>query len=484
MGIGNTFLLNLGMLIAVAYVANILYKYGLKKISPRTIHYLSIVLMILSGWICMKFGFPLKDDVIFDLRFVPLIVASVVYSQPLTLIVIGFGIGLARLSFGISEAAIAGLVNLTILGFVCAGLNLWMRRTNYRFAVKGLVTIIVVNLANCLNIAVFGVIPFKKYVLEIMPVTLPPGILLSIVFAFILRDFQLGHRQNLELKYANELLRKQTDELHKAKIGLEDRAKQLSLASRYKSEFLANMSHELRTPLNSIINLAQIIAESEDAGEELPEYGRIINKSGHDLLQLINDILDLSKVEAGRLEITREEMFLAEVPVWMQVHFEHIAAQKNILFEIRQEEGLPATIISDPQRIAQILRNLLSNAFKFTHEGRVELDIRRAAGDEAPQGEWLVFTVADTGIGVPKDKQSAVFEAFQQADGSISRRYGGTGLGLPISTNLARLLGGFIRMKSKEGEGSAFSFYLPLKPGKAGAAEADRVAPDDRMQIQ
>ncbi|MGG6311524.1 sensor histidine kinase [Paenibacillus macerans] len=481
MGLGNTFLLNLGMLISVAYLANILYKYGLNKTSSRTINVLSVVLMILSGWICMKFGFQLKEDVLFDLRFVPLIVATFVYSQPLTLILIGFGIGLARLTFGISEAALVGLLNLSVLGFVCAGLNIWMKRTDYRFAVKGLITILTVNIINCLNIAVFGVIPTKHYLLDIMPVTFPLGVLLSLGFALILRDFQLGHRQNLELKYANELLRKQTDELHKAKIGLEDRAKQLALASSYKSEFLANMSHELRTPLNSIINLAEIIAESEEAGDDLPEYGRIIHRSGHDLLQLINDILDLSKVEAGRLEITDEEVVLAEVAVWMQVHFERVAAQKNIEFAIEREAGLPATMISDPRRIAQILRNLLSNAFKFTHQGRVELGIRRALPDEVPHGDWIVFTVSDTGIGVPKEKQSAVFEAFRQADGSISRRYGGTGLGLSISSNLARLLGGFIRMKSKEGLGSAFSFYLPLKPDKAGAEEAAKVARHDRL---
>lgn len=472
MGIGKTFVLNLSLLVTVAYLANILYKYVLRKVSQNTLHVLSVLLMILSGWICMKFGFQLKEDVLFDLRLVPLIIAAFVYSSPLTLIVIGTGIGLARLTFGYSEAAMVGLLNLTLLGFVCAGLNLWMRRTRHRFAVKGMVTILVVNVVNCLNIAVFGVVPARHYLLEIMPVALPMSILLSLGFALILRDFQLGARQNLELKYANELLRKQTDELHKAKIVLEDRAKQLAQASRYKSEFLATMSHELRTPLNSIINLAEMIGESEEAGEEIAEYGRIINKSGHELLQIINDILDLTKVEAGRLEIMNEEVVLAELPVWMQVQFERTAAQKGIAFNIRQEAGLPDSIISDPQRIVQILRNLLSNAFKFTHEGYVELDIRRAAANEESDGEWLVFTVSDTGIGVAEEKQSAVFEAFQQADGSISRRYGGTGLGLSISSNLARLLGGYIRMKSKEGQGSAFSFYLPLKPAREHEGEA------------
>ncbi|RRJ63731.1 sensor histidine kinase [Paenibacillus oralis] len=472
MSLGNTLLINLGMLIAVAYVANVMHKYVFRNLSPRVNYMLSVLVMIVAGWICIKFGFSLDERIIFDLRIVPLIIATLVYPHPLTLLAIGLGIGLMRLSFGVSGAAIFGLVNLTVLGAVCAGLRIWFNRAKQGFAFMGIVTILTVNIINCLNIIFFGATPIHTYLFKIMPIMLPLAVLFSFVFTLILRDFQMGHRQNLELKHANELLRKQTDELHKAKIGLEDRAKQLTLASGYKSEFLATMSHELRTPLNSIINLAQIIAESEDAGDELPEYGRIIYKSGHDLLQIINDILDLSKVEAGRLEIMNEEVVLTEVADWMQVHFDHIASQKKLAYEVRVEEGLPATIVSDPHRIAQILRNLLSNAFKFTDKGKVTLNIRRAARGEVPQGEWIVFAVTDTGIGVPKEQQSAVFESFQQADGSISRRYGGTGLGLPISSNLARLLGGFLRMKSAEGEGSVFSFYLPLQPAETERMES------------
>ncbi|MEC2346578.1 MULTISPECIES: ATP-binding protein [Paenibacillus] len=471
MGIGISFILNLSMLITVAYLTNILYKYGLRKMPPRSLYVLSVLMMIFSGWLCIKFGFRLHDDVRFDLRAVPLIIAAFVYSQPLTMIIIGFGIGLARLTFGLSEAAMAGFINLTVLGFLCAGLNIWIRRTNYSITFKGIVTILVVNVVNSLNLAIIGVVPRKHYLLDIMPIGLSLSIVLSIGFALILRDFQLGARQNLELKYANELLRKQADELQKAKIGLEDRAKQLSEASSHKSEFLATMSHELRTPLNSIINLAEMIAESDEASEEISEYGQIIHRSGEELLQIINDILDLSKVEAGRLEITDEEVVLEEIPVWIQLQFEQIAAQKNIAFTIQLEQGLPDSIISDPQRIAQILRNLLSNAFKFTHEGHVELDIRRAPAKGIHEGEWLVFTVSDTGIGVAEEKQGAVFEAFQQADGSISRRYGGTGLGLSISSNLARLLGGHLRMESQEGRGSTFSFYLPLKIARSHSGE-------------
>lgn len=468
MGLGKMFLLNLGLLVTVAYLANVIYKYALAKISPRINYVLSVVLIIFAGWICMKFGFKLKDNVIFDLRAVPLIIASAVYAQPFTLVVIGLGIGLARLTFGINDAAMAGFINLAILGVLCAGLNIWMRRSDYRLAVKGTITILAVNLVNTVNIAIFGVIPAKQYLLEITPITFPLSVALSGAFALMLWDFQMDRKHTIELKYANELLQKQTEELQAAKLALEERANQLAQASRYKSEFLANMSHELRTPLNSIINLAQLISEHEPAdksedGDDTPNYGTIIYKSGQDLLQLINDILDLSKVEAGKLEVVQEDVVIAELAQMLEMHFEYTAEQKGIPFEIRVEEGLPCTIVSDSQRIGQILRNLLSNAFKFTHEGRVKLDIRRASvPDEQPEGEWIVFAVTDTGIGIPEDKYETIFEAFRQADGSISRKYGGTGLGLPISKDLARLLGGFIRLQSKEGLGSTFSLYLPL----------------------
>ncbi|RCX13588.1 two-component system chemotaxis sensor kinase CheA [Fontibacillus phaseoli] len=473
MGFGKMFLLNLGLLITVAYLANVIYKYAFTKISFRMNYILSVVLFIFAGWICMKFGFQLSDNVIFDLRIVPLIIASAVYAQPFTLLIIGVGIGLARLTLGVNDAAIAGLINLSILGVVCAGLNIWMRRSKYRLAVKGLITIAIVNVINTINISVFGVIPVKTYMLEIMPITLPLTLVLSAAFALILWDFQLERRQTLELKHANELLRKQTEELRTAKIVLEERARQLAQASQYKSEFLANMSHELRTPLNSIINLAQIISENEsgdgeEADEDTPNYGMIIYKSGQDLLGLINDVLDFSKVEAGKLEVIQEEVVIAEMAQIMEMHFEHAANQKEINFEIRIESGLPCTILSDAQRIGQILRNLLSNAFKFTHRGQIKLEIRKAGFEDMQRGEWIIFAVTDTGIGIPEDKHTTIFEAFRQADGSISRKYGGTGLGLPISRDLARLLGGFIRLQSKEGLGSTFSLYLPLTPDLRG----------------
>ncbi|AZK48813.1 sensor histidine kinase [Paenibacillus lentus] len=463
MGLGNSFLINLGMLITVAYLANVLYKYWFTRTS-RTMNYiLSVLLMIFSGWICMMFGFKLSDNVIFDLRFVPLLIATAVYSQPLTIMIIGFGIGLARFTFGITEAALAGFLNLAILGIVCAGINIWMRRSQYRFVIKGLIAILIVNAVNTINIAVLGVIPFKQYMLEIMPSVLPLSIGLSIVFALILRDFQLDRRRSLELKYANERLRTQTKELQKAKHILEERAEQLALASHHKSEFLANMSHELRTPLNSIINLAQMISENDpEEASASADYGRIIYRSGQELLQIINDILDLSKVEAGRLEVVQEAVNVLELPQMLYLQFEQTARQKGLAFEINLAGDLPATISSDPQRIGQILRNLLSNAFKFTDEGYVKLEVYRSKTEGEQAGESIVFTVKDTGIGIPQDKHAVIFEAFQQADGSISRKYGGTGLGLPISRHLACLLGGRIEVQSAEGRGSTFMLYLPL----------------------
>ncbi|GIP23557.1 HAMP domain-containing sensor histidine kinase [Paenibacillus sp. J22TS3] len=464
MGFRDMFLMNLGMLISVAYLANIVYKYLFNRTSSKVKYVSSVVLMILAGWICMRFGFRLSDNVIFDLRFVPLLISTVVYSQPWTIMIIGIGIGLVRLTFGVNEAALAGLYNLALLGVICAGLNIWMRRSTVRLVVKATITILIVNIFNTVNVSIFGVIPFKKYMLELAPLLFPLGVILSALFAVMLRDFQLEQKRKLELEYTNELLKKQTEELQRTKIKLEERANQLLLASQYKSEFLANMSHELRTPLNSILNLAQIIKESEPAHEEdeNPSYGAIIHKSGEELLQLINDILDLSKVEAGRLEIVIDEVSIHEIAEVMELQFQHLAQQKGLDFEIRFDQDLPESIQSDSLRLQQVLRNLIANAFKFTEAGKVKLEIRKERGNGQDPGHWIVFAVTDTGIGIPEDKHSLVFEAFQQSDGSISRKYGGTGLGLSISRDLAALLGGCIRLQSKQGVGSTFSLYLPV----------------------
>ncbi|MNO29895.1 Signal transduction histidine-protein kinase BarA [compost metagenome] len=459
------FFMNTALLITVAYLANLIYKHTITYV-PEPVKLASwVVLSIFAGWITILFGYRLDEHVIFDLRFVPLIISTLAFPQPFILIIIGVGIGLTRLTFGINEAAVAGVLNLAILGFVCAGLSFWVRRTTATIMVKGLIVIMAVNLMNAVNITVFGVIPDRVYITGILPITLPAGLALSILFALIIRDFQLDLQRTGQVVRANNLLSAQAEELHKNKIVLEERAKQLMMASQFKSEFLANMSHELRTPLNSIINLSQIIEENDEelSREEITEYGAIIHRSGGDLLSLINDILDLSKVEAGKLDVVREELNVSEIPELLALQFTVVAKQKGLDFNITLSEDVPQVIHSDPQRVQQILRNLLSNAFKFTMNGFVSLNVRMVEKSEgAARKRWVVFEVQDSGIGIAADKHTVIFEAFQQADSSISRKYGGTGLGLSISSDLAKLLGGHITLSSKEGKGSLFSLYLPL----------------------
>ncbi len=462
----KNFLMNAGMMITLAYLANLLYKYGLTRVSPRSKYILSVILLIFAGWLSSFFGFRLPENLIFDLRFVPLIVAAMVYARPWVIIVIGLGIGLMRFTFGISEAALIGFINATTLGIVCALLNIWMRKSRLRLAVKGAITVLVVNIVNVAILALIGLLPFKLYLIEIVPIMLPICIFLSMVMMLLLREFHMEQQRRLQLEHANRLLSRQTEELQEAHHVLEERAHQLLLSSQYKSEFLANMSHELRTPLNSIINLAQMMSEQEyeRTPGETKLYSGMIYRSGLDLLELINDVLDLSKVEAGKLEIVQEEVNVSEIPELLHMHFEMTAERKGLQFHILQEQPLPEIILSDSQRIQQILRNLLANAFKFTREGSVTLCIRAEeehTGDESLS--WIVFDVTDTGIGIADAKHQLIFEAFQQADGSITRQYGGTGLGLSISRDLAHLLGGHLRLQSTEGQGSTFSLYLPIR---------------------
>jgi signal transduction histidine kinase/ActR/RegA family two-component response regulator len=304
---------------------------------------------------------------------------------------------------------------------------------------------------------------------------------------------QLEQRSN-ELEEKASLLEVRNREIAEAGANLEEKAKQLALVSKYKSEFLANMSHELRTPLNSIMILASLLADNQDGNLTLEqvEYARTIHSSGKDLLALINQILDLSKIEAGKMEIQRRRLPLGEVKSYIEQHFRPIARQKNLRFEISISPDAPATVTTDPQRSQQILKNLLSNAFKFTESGSVEVrmtlepDTHRFQSQTLRRGgPALAFSITDTGIGVPNDKQQIIFEAFQQADASTSRVYGGTGLGLTISRELARLLGGEIHLRSSPGLGSTFTLYLPTQPddllaGPGGGYEldhADTVAP-------
>ncbi|HET7047176.1 MAG TPA: HAMP domain-containing protein [Solirubrobacteraceae bacterium] len=269
--------------------------------------------------------------------------------------------------------------------------------------------------------------------------------------------------QNRDIEIKNE-------EIELARRGLEDKAAQLALSSKYKSEFLANMSHELRTPLNSMLILSKLLAENEDRllTDRQVEFAQTIHSAGNDLLSLINDILDLSKVEAGRMEVDMAPVALSDIYEDAERAFRQVAEQKSLDFTVEIDPALPPSIVSDEQRLGQILKNLLSNAFKFTNKGGVTLAIGRAqpAGfftETLRSAEHVIsFAVIDTGAGIPDDKLSAIFEAFQQADGTTSRKYGGTGLGLSISREIARLLGGEIQVESTPGDGSKFELFLPL----------------------
>jgi len=336
---------------------------------------------------------------------------------------------------------------------------------------------------------------------------------------------------NAELEVKAQLLASQkaeveqkNKEVEQAKVALEEKAEQLALISKYKSEFLANMSHELRTPLNSLLILSQILSENADGNLTTKQVGfaQTIHSSGSDLLDLINDILDLSKIESGTMAVDIAAVPFAEVRKFVDSTFRQVADLKSLHFDVVVDPLLPPTLQTDTKRLQQVLKNLLSNAFKFTERGSVSLRASLATGGWNPEQEFLnsatgvvAFSVVDTGIGIPREKHGVIFEAFQQGDTGTSRKYGGTGLGLSISRQITRLLGGEIRIDSTPGEGSTFTLYLPLiypmqpatsaivetggtaqlaiEPARTGASAASRVmlAPvveraigDDRSAIE
>jgi HAMP domain-containing protein/CheY-like chemotaxis protein/signal transduction histidine kinase len=285
-------------------------------------------------------------------------------------------------------------------------------------------------------------------------------------------------RQKAEVEAKNR-------EVEEARWEMEEKAEQLALTSKYKSEFLANMSHELRTPLNSMLILSRQLAENgeENLTTKQIQFAETIHSSGSDLLSLINDILDLSKIESGMMGIEVSEVAISDITAQLERSFHQLAQDKNLAFSIEPSDELSPTVLTDDKRLQQILMNLLSNAFKFTEQGNVVIRISPAPTDEKYHLESLnraeqviSFAVTDTGIGIPVEKQRIIFEAFQQADGTTSRKYGGTGLGLSISREIARLLGGEIRVTSTPHEGSTFTLYLPRTyvPARAATAPTGR----------
>jgi HAMP domain-containing protein/signal transduction histidine kinase/CheY-like chemotaxis protein len=321
------------------------------------------------------------------------------------------------------------------------------------------------------------------------------GIVLNTIEANSRTEELLTQSQSLagELKIQQEELRRTNDELQEkalllvkqkneveaknrevevARKSLEEKAEQLTLTSKYKSEFLANMSHELRTPLNSLLILAQQLYENAEGNlsEKQIRYAKTIHSCGDDLIQLINDILDLSKIESGFITANISNVHLSEIASFVETTFKPISEAKHLKFQIEMDKGLPQAMETDIQRLNQILKNLLSNSFKFTEKGEVKLKMYEAKKSWKPGVPTLdnakrviAFAIADTGIGIPQDKQNIIFEAFQQAEGSTSRKYGGTGLGLSISRGLAELLGGTIELESLPGRGSTFTLYVPVE---------------------
>ncbi|GIP37969.1 hypothetical protein J31TS4_12490 [Paenibacillus sp. J31TS4] len=488
MEFAKLFFANISTLFTLTYLANLAHKYMMVRLPAELRRAAFVLLAVLAGWTSIYYGNNLFPGVIFDLRFIPIIVAPLFVRSPLEIVSIGVGIGLARLSFGLNYAAWVGALNPILLSLLCAYLNNRFLREQRSFFYRMSLIALAVNLLNVIVLATIGVLPAAVYLSTVVPHTFPLCLFFSFFFVFLLRDFQKDYIRSVELNAANRKLEQQlriiregTDELMKTKGELEKKASELELSSKYKSEFLSTISHELRTPLNSVLVLSEMLAENQSGGlnaEEL-QFASIIHTSGKEMLEMVTSLLDLTNVEAGKLLAEPGEVNMGELQAVLGRLYAPVAAEKRILYEVEAYPGLPAILPTDERKLQQILKNLISNAFKFIESGFVRLTIRPASPlevlrteSERPIGEWIAFSVADSGPGIPAEQQSLIFEAFRQGDGALTRRYGGIGLGLSVAREFARLLGGFIRLESEPGRGSVFTLYLPrftLEPPKSPA---------------
>lgn len=266
-------------------------------------------------------------------------------------------------------------------------------------------------------------------------------------------------QSNQELEERSRLLEEKNQLIVERNIEIQQKARQLELSTRYKSEFLANMSHELRTPLNSILLLSRFMAEKGNLDKELVEYAQVIQSSGEGLLSLIDEILDLSKIEAGKMNMKYADVSLKDIAANLKALFDPVARDKELEFKISIADNVPQQIHTDQMRLEQILKNLISNALKFTSKGSIRLSVSLSPVNP----NFVLMAVKDSGIGIAEDKKQLIFDAFQQADGSTRRKFGGTGLGLSISRELSNLLGGTIRLNSKLGKGREFVLTIPVK---------------------
>ncbi|MET9757914.1 HAMP domain-containing protein [Streptomyces sp. NPDC006372] len=320
------------------------------------------------------------------------------------------------------------------------------------------------------------------------------GVAINTIIANSRTESLLGESQRLamQLQERSDELQKQQGELQRSNAELEEKAALLATSSQYKSEFLANMSHELRTPLNSLLILARLLSDNPDGhlSDQEVQFATTIHRSGSDLLQLINDILDLSKIEAGRMDVRPKRLPLIKLLDYVHATFRPLTLDRGLAFEVAVGEGVPREMYSDEQRLQQILRNLLSNAIKFTATGKVELRVDRVRDTEhrnvgGDTDDVIAFSVSDTGIGIAPEKLPVIFEAFAQADGTTNRKYGGTGLGLSISREIAGLLGGRIVAESEPGKGSTFTLHVPVvSPGHTVPQPRTEDRPEPPLPLQ